>query len=755
MEKQRTLIKSIQTSKKFVLSRLAASLALGLLIQSQPAFADYTYSNIPSISRSGSGSIPSSNSWKKSWQKWENSATPKPYQGSSYPTQQNNYKQGYGYAGYPGYAGSTNYANNNYAGNYSSNSVSYFNEAMRAADRMDINALYRYEQQMQGSLFAMYPSYWRIDSNIVQQPASNVIAFAKRYPDTVMAEKLVADYAEAKAKQGDYLSVRQVARLVKNADDSERCAISLAKIQKGGSQIVKAEKPKVWLTTLKQPALCDLLANAMIHHSAISQSDRQARLARMLREGKTGDIIALSHKLGTPIAYEQLSRIQLYPNGFFNQFAQQRFSQTNQALYLYALAKVAKRSYREAYTQLAYDIRQDNQRHNRLLSDSTRRYAYRTIAVQRMNHNTDDGFNSEAVTWFRHSFGEPFNFEEAEDYAQAAIRYSQWQDLINAIASMDRDTQKEPIWQYWLARAYEKSKDSKKRKQAKAAYKRLARTNDYYGFLAKDRIGQAVSLHALGGRSMPTISTSEMARMHQNPHFSRAFALHNSGVSPKYAKREWNWAVKQARDKKDSKLILAAAKYAHDIGWLDRAVYAIDKGQVSAAALSHPMPYKNSVVRYSRNAGINPAWAYGIMRQESRFISSARSGVGASGLMQIMPATAKFIARNLGEPYNARRVNTGDTNVRYGTWYMGHVLGELNYQPTVATAAYNAGPSKAKRWLPDYGQLSADQYVETIPYPETRNYVKRVMENATIYGALLGQSMPISQRMGTIRPGYG
>ena len=138
------------------------------------------------------------------------------------------------------------------------------------------------------------------------------------------------------------------------------------------------------------------------------------------------------------------------------------------------------------------------------------------------------------------------------------------------------------------------------------------------------------------------------------------------------------------------------------------------------------------------------------MRQESRFVTSARSNVGASGLMQIMPDTAKYIARKLGESYSASGANSGDTNIRYGTWYMGDILAKLNYQPVLATAGYNAGPNKAKRWQPDFGQLAADQYVESIAYPETRGYVKHVMENATIYGSLLGQPKSITERMGTI-----
>ena len=630
-------------------------------------------------------------------------------------------------------------------------SIDSFMGAAIAADRGDVSALYGYEQAMSGGLFAMYPTYWRMNLDLNSQSAAAVSQFVRQYPDTVMAEKLVADFAETKAGSNDYASVRQVANLITNADASERCAVALGFNNGGDTMRAMAAKSDVWLNTQKQPALCDQLAMEMNNNALISDQDRVSRLKRMLRKGKTGDIMALSSRLGTPIAYSALSEIQLSPSSFFTSFGRQSASQTNQYLYLYALGRVADKSYREAALQLDFDIKQDNQRSVKLLNDDTRRYAYRILGVQRMNHNTDDGFNAEAVEWFRNSLDNDFNFEEAEDYAMAAIRFSQWDDVVEAISRMESETQKSSQWQYWLARAYEQSSDSSKRNTAKKMYKNIAKSNEYYGLMAKDKIGQRFDASQFGGSNLPNVSASDRARVMQDGNFARAFALYNSDASRGYANREWNWAVKQARDKRDDSLIIAAARQAHDMGWLDRAIYAVDNtDRVDSLALSHPMPHQDAVVRYSQSAGIDPEWAYGIMRQESRFVTSARSNVGASGLMQVMPDTAKYIARNLGETYSASRANSGDTNIRYGTWYMGDILSKLNRQPVVATAGYNAGPNNAKRWQPVYGSIAADQYVESIAFPETRNYVKHVMENATIYSSLLGRSQPISQRMGTV-----
>ncbi|WP_413519315.1 transglycosylase SLT domain-containing protein [Psychrobacter glacincola] len=713
-------------SKKMIFKRSALSVAtaVGVLGLSQAAFAELTWGESGSYQQEG-----------------------------NFPVEQ------YQPAGYQPNSQSNSSQTNSFSQNNSQQNDAYqvdsgagsFTAAAIAAERGDVNALYNYEQSMSGGLFAMYPTYWRMNLDLNSQSPAAVSQFVRQYPDTVMAEKLAADFAETKAGSNDYAAVRQVANLITNADASEKCAVALGFNNGGDTMRAMASKSDVWLTTKKQPALCDQLALEMNNNALISNPERVSRLKRMLRKGKTGDIMALSSKLGIPIPYASLSEIQLNPSSFFSRFAREPASQTNQYLYLYAMGRVAEKSYREAALQLDFDIKQDNQRSAKLLTDDTRRAVYRTLGVQRMNHNTDDGFNVEAVDWFRNSLDNDFSFEEAEYYAMAAIRFSRWDDVVEAISRMDADSQKSNQWQYWLARAYEQSNDTKKRNTAKKMYQNIAKSNEYYGLMAKDKIGQRFDASRLGGSNLPNVSSADRARVMQNPHFARAFALYNADASRAYANREWNWAVKKARDSRDEKLIIAAARQAYDMGWLDRAIYAIDNtDNVNSVAISHPMPHQSAVVRHSQSAGIDPAWAYGIMRQESRFVASARSNVGASGLMQVMPDTAKYIARNLGETYSASRANSGDTNIRYGTWYMGDIFGKLNSQPVLATAGYNAGPNNAKRWQPSYGSLAADQYVESIAFPETRNYVKHVMENATIYSSLLGRDQPISQRMGTV-----
>lgn len=639
------------------------------------------------------------------------------------------------------------------------NSVYYINDVERAGNAGRTSELYEYEQSMQGSLFAMYPTYYRLNNNLVNQEPSTVTNFVRQYPSTVMSEKLVADYAEEKARQSDYASVRAVAGYIENADASEACAVALGYNQSSESARALSEKPNVWLNTQIKQSLCDKLADEMAYNARISRTDKHEQLIRMIRidrrqlssrqspVDKAAQITRLAQQLNLPINSQTLQDIRNNPNNFFSQFGYQPFSEVNQYLYVYAISQLAHRSYSEAALQLNYDINQDNARPQRLISDMARRYAWRSIAVKRMNMNTDDGFGMDAVTWFRNSLGEPFNFEEAEDYAQVAIHFSQWQDVERAIMAMNAITQQEPMWQYWLARAYEQTG---KQSQARQLYQGVAQHLNYYGILAKERLGQVLTLQDIGGNQLPALTNNDYAALMQDQYFARAIKLMENNANPIHIQREWNWAVRKAKETNNTQLILRASRRAYDLGYYDRVIQAFDiANNVRNAALAYPTPYQDSYTRHSRNVGIDPAWAFGITRQESRFTPNARSSANATGLMQIIPSTASQIARGLGE--RAGSMSNPDTNIRYGTWFLNDLHSKTG-NIAVATAGYNAGPNAAVKWLPKHGAISADQFVEAIPYGETRDYVKNVMANTAVYGVLLGNPTTISQRMGTVQP---
>jgi len=185
----------------------------------------------------------------------------------------------------------------------------------------------------------------------------------------------------------------------------------------------------------------------------------------------------------------------------------------------------------------------------------------------------------------------------------------------------------------------------------------------------------------------------------------------------------------------------------------DRAIHTADRtSRLHNFTLRYPMPYQDVFRSYASTHGVDEAWVLGLVRQESRFITDARSAVGAAGLMQVMPGTARYVASRIGmRNYRPKSVTEIETNVTLGTAYLKLVMEQLGH-PVLASAAYNAGPSRARRWR-DEKPLEGAVYIESIPFSETRDYVKKVMANAIYYAAVLEKKpIPLKARLGVIPP---
>ncbi|HXV09809.1 MAG TPA: lytic transglycosylase domain-containing protein, partial [Burkholderiales bacterium] len=212
--------------------------------------------------------------------------------------------------------------------------------------------------------------------------------------------------------------------------------------------------------------------------------------------------------------------------------------------------------------------------------------------------------------------------------------------------------------------------------------------------------------------------------------------------------REWLWAIRGFDDRQ----LLAAAALAQRHGNYERAISTANRTiSLHDFELRYPAPYREVLQVHAEQFSLEEAWLYGLIRQESRFVANARSSAGARGLMQLMPSTARWVARKL-ELKNWRwsRVTDVDTNVSLGTYYLRHVLDSLDGHTVLASAGYNAGPRRARNWRPDT-TIEGAIYAETIPFPETRNYVKRVMANTTYYAHNFSQELQsLKQRLGII-----
>lgn len=612
-----------------------------------------------------------------------------------------------------------------------------FNGALRAANAGNVGQLQQYQSAMQNDVLGYYPEYWILNQNLGSQPASQIISFAQRYPQSAMAEKLAADYVEEKVKMADFSTAQPVLQYVTNADPAEACAVAQVRA-KSGDQLVYAEFKDVWLTTNSQPESCTGLGRMMLSSPLMTNEDRQQRLWVQLRAGQSGQAIATAQGLELNLSLAQLNTIQANPTNYL--WSAPKSTATDHAYLIYALGRLADSDLDSAMSIV--------KRTAEGTPVQVQKTLFRTVGYIGGTTVMKNNFNREVLNYLDASYGLPFSPEEAEIYARQAIRFSAWESLIRAIDAMSVNQKQEDRWQYWLARASEQRTDRASKQAAESIYKKLAVGEDYHNLLARDKLGQLTA--STPNSAQP--SSQAMQRLNQDIHFRRAFALRNINAPENYINREWNWAVRQAYLRKDDDLLLAAAKRAMDMGWYDRAIYAADRtADKHNYNYRYPMPHQNYVVSHSRNAGIDAAWAYGLMRQESRFNTGARSHVGAGGLMQIMPDTAKLVARQMGETYNPAALTDMNTNIRYGTYYLSTIQRQLSNSPVLATAGYNAGPNRARRWQPEFQSIAADQYTETIPLLETRDYVKHVMTNATYYGILLGQgAQSVGKRMQAI-----
>jgi soluble lytic murein transglycosylase len=326
--------------------------------------------------------------------------------------------------------------------------------------------------------------------------------------------------------------------------------------------------------------------------------------------------------------------------------------------------------------------------------------------------------------------------------ARAALRAQQWNELIESVDAMSEAGRAEPEWRYWKARAL---KAQARNAEANALLAPLSTEHDFYGLLAAEELGEAIGVP--GERYRPT--EGDIQAVAALAPIRRALALYRLNLRFE-ANREWLWAIGNFDDRQ----LIAAAEYARRNELWDRAINTAERTRsLHDFSLRYLAPYREQFRTYAAENGLDEAWLFGLVRQESRFVADARSSAGAMGLMQLMPATAKWVAAKLGlKGYRQAIVTDLDVNISLGTYYLRHVLDTLDNQPVLASAGYNAGPGRARAWRSDAAMEGAI-YSETIPFNETRDYVKKVMTNAAYYARMFGRGLTsLKERLGVIPP---
>lgn len=304
------------------------------------------------------------------------------------------------------------------------------------------------------------------------------------------------------------------------------------------------------------------------------------------------------------------------------------------------------------------------------------------------------------------------------------LRQNDWQHALDVINFAPDDIAQDNVFQYWQARAYEQLDAGE---LANKGLKTLSKQRHYYGFMASGQLSSAANLN----NNPLLIAQAEIDELAMHPSAQRAFEFRalNRHVS---ARREWLFLRSQLTQQQK----LTAAVLASQQGWHDQAIFGFSNaGYLDDLARRFPMPFDNQLQANAKKNNIDPAWAFAIARRESSFMPDAASGAGALGLMQVMPGTARYLAK---KKVKKRALFDPATNVELGTQYMRYLLDKMDENRILATASYNAGWRRVKQWLPEKDNVPVDLWIETIPYKETRNYVKAVLAYQQIYSQHLG-----------------
>ncbi|WP_455925126.1 transglycosylase SLT domain-containing protein [Pseudomonas putida] len=315
------------------------------------------------------------------------------------------------------------------------------------------------------------------------------------------------------------------------------------------------------------------------------------------------------------------------------------------------------------------------------------------------------------------------------------LRLGRWQDAYDLTRRLPQDLATTNRWKYWQARSLELAQPQNP--QVAVLYRNVSKERDFYGFLAADRTQVPYSL---ANRPL-MISQALMNKVRNTAGIRRAMELLDRGQVVD-ARREWYYASNLfSRDE-----MVAQAKLAYDMHWYFPAIRTISQAQYwDDLDIRFPMAHRDALVREATSRGIHASWAFAITRQESAFMDDARSGVGAMGLMQLMPGTAKETARKFSIPLaSPSQAIDPDKNIQLGAAYLSQVHAQFNGNRVLASAAYNAGPGRVKQWLRGANHLSFDVWVESIPFDETRQYVQNVLSYAVIYGQKLNTPQPIA-----------
>ncbi|OXR48989.1 lytic transglycosylase [Pusillimonas sp. T2] len=583
----------------------------------------------------------------------------------------------------------------------------------------------------QEPLLGSYAEYWLLRRQL-QDPTSPVPTerlqrFMATNKDAYLADRIRADWVVAAARTGDYRQALALEPVVAS-NAMVDCAVLLSRHMTG--QPVNAQ---VAVDTFRPVSTCWMMLDQLVDSNVVIWKHLQPMLRDTLETNKTGDAQRLAALMFNAVQMKSYAALMKNPKQWLSTQSTPRTREDFELVTL-ALSRLARgdRDAETAYIQ---------QRWANVISKADMQWVWGQFGlVSALN------VEPEAVTWYRQSGNIPksdYNhaWEVRSELRQVPI---DWKQVGNAIRKMTARQQAEPVWVYWYARSLAAVGNEQ---AATKLYQSILGDYGFYGQLAHEELGMPI---AMPPKPAP-VTPDELAQAQANPGLQRAIKLFDLGWRAE-AVPEWNFTLRGMTDRQ----LLAAAELAREEQIFDRVVNtSLQTTELADFSQRFVAPFEGRVSQKAREINLDPAWVYGLIRQESRFITDARSRVGASGLMQLMPATARWVAKKIGmTDFKPSSVNDFEVNTILGTQYLRMVLEDLGGSQVLATAGYNAGPGRSIQWRAKLrGPVEGAIFAETIPFTETRLYVKNVLSNAVYYDMLFsGKSQSLKARLGTISP---
>ena len=606
-------------------------------------------------------------------------------------------------------------------------------EGFRFGDAKRVNAALA---KVRGHLLERYVEYWSLRLRLDTATPEEIDRFLKATAGTAVGDRLRVDWLRQLGKTGDWVRFAQFSEGF-DTDDSEVACLRTTYAAAAGTRELSSIPRGVW-----DERLTDACAEAfawLVRSGKLSVEDARWRLRT---SGDGASLLAATRIAAVLDAADapspaQLQRAWSNPQALLREGSGATRATREAALIaLTRLARSDVASARALWSPLRARFRDDEQRYAaaQLASASARRLD-----------------TAEALEWAaRAREGDRFTRladAQAAWIARAALRGGAWSEVLRAISAMSATAQADPTWRYWRARALVAQGQ---RDAAQPIYTELARDPGFYGLLAAEEIHAPLPGTTPATPATPTaarINDLDLQRFDQMPAAKRALKLSELGLRADAA-REWYAVVKDFDDAQS----LTAAEWMRRKGVWDRSINTAERTRTTHDfSLRYQTPYKDEISNAATQQALDQALVFGLIRQESRFWAEAVSSAGALGLMQVMPATAKWVAGKLkATDYRPSQLASVAVNTGLGTFYLRTVLDQMEGSEPMAAAAYNAGPGRARAWRADV-PLEGAIYAESIPFNETRDYVKKVLANAVWYAHLRGSgNTSLKARLGII-----